>query len=607
LCQLIPDQRAELGAEVMAEAISPTRLTDAPSAVDRDLIEFYLRSQAELIHAESGERQKLGPQAILESISPAPNGQYFLARRAAPAYTALGAIEGWDRVVEVWDRGGELASTLSRTADGDTAAPRAASWRATAPATIVWVDRHAGQERLLAMAAPFDAPATEIYRTQHRYAGLAWLENSSLALVSEFDPGHRITRAWLVDSENPEEPVRRLGSRSVDAAFPALGRLMTRANDSGKSVARVLDGAIFIIARSGENSYIERIELDSMQSEIIWESNGAGYERVVDVVTPDGDLLLTRFESASEPPNYRMHDLRTGSKWSLTSRRHPAPELTDAQRTALRYQRADGVELSANLYLPAGVTAETPLPLIIWAYPRQYGQGSNAVLGGGPERFPDLERAFKLSFVLSGYAVLDEVSMPVVGSTESANDSFLEQIVANAQAAISAAVSTGYVDPTRVGVAGHSYGGFMVVNLLAHTRLFAAGVAMSGSYNRTLTPFGFQTERRTLWEARDTYLAMSPILYSDQIRSPLLLVHGVLDDNSGTPPIQSQYLYEAIRHNGGEAQLLLLPFEGHTYRARDSVFLTANTMLDWFDKHLRPSEIAEEAMAAVAGRAPIEF
>lgn len=607
LCQMIPDQRAPLAAGVMAEAISPARLADAPSAVDRDLVEYFLRSQAELIHSVSGERKRIGPQAIFESITPAPNGQYFLASRMAPTYSTLGGIEGWDRVLEIWGQRGDLTSTLSRTADGHPATLKAASWRATAPATVVWVERQAGHERVVALPAPFDASATEIYRTKYRYAGLAWLENSSLALVNEFDPEHRITRAWLVDSENPKVPVRRLGSRSVDAAFPALGRLIARSNNSGKSVVRVQDGAVFIVTRSGENSYLERIELDSMSSDIIWESAGVGYERVVDLVSSEGNLLLTQFESANEPPNYRIHDLRTGSTWSLTSRTHPAPELANTRRMALHYQRADGLELSATLYVPPGAASDASLPLLIWAYPRQYGQGSAPVLANSQERFPDAERAFKLSFLLSGYAVLDDVSMPVVGNTESANDSFLEQIVENARAAIRAAANTGYVDSTRVGVAGHSYGAFMVANLLAHTRLFAAGVAMSGSYNRTLTPFGFQTERRTLWEARDTYLAMSPLLYSDQIRSPLLLVHGVLDDNSGTPAIQSQYLYEAIRHNGGEAQLLLLPFEGHAYRARESVFLTANAMLDWFDKHLKRSEIAEEAMAAVDGRLAVEF
>jgi dipeptidyl aminopeptidase/acylaminoacyl peptidase len=199
-------------------------------------------------------------------------------------------------------------------------------------------------------------------------------------------------------------------------------------------------------------------------------------------------------------------------------------------------------------------------------------------------------RAFRLFFLLRGYAVLDDVSMPVVGNESDANDTFVAQIVANAEAAIAAAGSTGSVDTTRVGVAGHSYGAFMVANLLAHSRLFGAGVAMSGAYNRTLTPFGFQTERRTLWQAPNTYLAMSPFLFSDRIQAPLLLVHGLTDNNAGTSPQQSLQFYQAIRGNGGDAELLLLPWEGHSYRSRESVRKTAAQMLRWFDDHLKPAQ-----------------
>ena len=313
---------------------------------------------------------------------------------------------------------------------------------------------------------------------------------------------------------------------------------------------------------------------------------------------PDGSLLLTHYESATEPPNYVLTDLETGATQRLTERDHPAPELANVKRIPLRYRRADGVALSSTLYVPPNAEPGASLPLLVWAYPRQYGYGATPVSPASLDRFPTFERAFKLLFVLRGYAVLDDVSMPIVGGPQTANDTFLGQIATNASAAIAAAGATGLADPERVGVAGHSYGAFMVANLLAHTELFDAGVAMSGSYNRTLTPFGFQTERRSLWEARNTYLAMSPLLYSDQIEAPLLLVHGMLDDNPGTPAIQSQSMYDAIRHNGGESELLLLPYERHSYRARVSVFRTANTMLEWFDRHLTGEDEMNRALMA---------
>jgi len=252
----------------------------------------------------------------------------------------------------------------------------------------------------------------------------------------------------------------------------------------------------------------------------------------------------------------------------------------------LTYRRADGLELTSDLYLPPDHAAGEPLPLVVWAYPRQVGDGDSTITMRTRERFMNHDRAFKLVFLLRGYAVMDSVAMPIVGSSAEANDTFIEQIVANAEAAVAAATNTGLVDGSRLGVAGHSYGAFMVANLLAHSGLFDAGVALSGAYNRTLTPFGFQTEHRTLWEAPDTYLAMSPFLFSNQIKAPLLLVHGLQDKNAGTSPLQSTQFYQAIRGNGGKAELLLLPLEGHSYRARESVLRTATAMLDWFDRYL---------------------
>src|SRR5207237_1243850 len=167
------------------------------------------------------------------------------------------------------------------------------------------------------------------------------------------------------------------------------------------------------------------------------------------------------------------------------------------------------------------------------------------------------------------------------------NDTFVDQLVADAKAAIDKADEMGVIDRRRVAVGGHSYGAFMTVNLLAHCDLFRAGVARSGAYNRTLTPFGFQSERRTLWEARDTYLKMSPFLYADKIKAPLLLIHGAADNNDGTFPIQSERLYQAIRGNGGTVRYVSLPHEAHGYAAHESVEHTLYETVTWLDKHVK--------------------
>jgi len=338
------------------------------------------------------------------------------------------------------------------------------------------------------------------------------------------------------------------------------------------------------------------MSLDTLDVERLWASDGHAHQIVLGLLTDDASVILTRRETASEPPNYYAQT--DAGAFPITHFDHPAPELKAVRRIPLRYRRADGLGLSANLYLPAENASLEPLPMILWAYPRVYGEDTEAVETINAEQFPSFERAFKLFYLLQGYAVLDDVSMPVVGSASTANDTFIEQIVNNALAAIDAAAATGFVDPERVAVAGHSYGAFMVANLLAHSNLFDAGAALSGAYNRTLTPFGFQTERRSLWEARETYLAMSPFLYSNMINEPLLLVHGLLDENAGTPPIQSIQFYEAIRHNGGNADILLLPREGHSYRGRESVLATAATMLEFFDRHLKRGDTPEAAEPA---------
>jgi dipeptidyl aminopeptidase/acylaminoacyl peptidase len=306
-------------------------------------------------------------------------------------------------------------------------------------------------------------------------------------------------------------------------------------------------------------------------------------------LSPDAGVLLVRRESSSASPNYFIGSATRDVALPVTHFEPPAPLLASARRIPLEYERKDGVELSAALYLPPGYDRRTRLPLVVWAYPRQVSAGESATISRTEESAMTFTRASRLFFLLRGYAVLDDVSMPIVGNESDANDTFVAQIVANAEAAIEAAGATGSVDTTRVGVVGHSYGAFMVANLLAHSRMFGAGVAMSGAYNRTLTPFGFQTERRTLWQAPNTYLAMSPLLYSDRIEAPLLLVHGLKDNNAGTSPQQSLQFYQAIRGNGGDAELLLLPWEGHSYRSRESVRKTAAQMLRWFDDHLKPA------------------
>ena len=249
------------------------------------------------------------------------------------------------------------------------------------------------------------------------------------------------------------------------------------------------------------------------------------------------------------------------------------------------------MQLHATLYLPADYQPGTRLPLIVWAYPIEFNDPATAgQVSRSPDRFARIGGSSHLHLLTQGYAIMDGATMPIIGDPETMNDTFIEQAVASARAAIDKAVELGVADPERVGVGGHSYGAFMTANLLAHSDLFRAGVARSGAYNRTLTPFGFQAERRPLWEARDVYFTVSPFMHADRITDPLLLIHGELDNNSGTYPIQSLRMFKAIKGNGGIARLVMLPNESHGYRARESVLHVLAEMIDWFDRYLKYAE-----------------
>ncbi|MHC4142968.1 MAG: alpha/beta hydrolase family protein [Planctomycetota bacterium] len=298
--------------------------------------------------------------------------------------------------------------------------------------------------------------------------------------------------------------------------------------------------------------------------------------------------FITRHETPTSPPNYRLRTAGEREFETLTSFADPTPQIRGIHKEVVTYQRADGVQLSATLYLPADHQPGTRLPLIVWAYPIEFNDpGTAGQVTRSPSRFTRIRGSSHLHLLTQGYAIMDGATMPIIGHPETMNDTFIEQAVASAQAAIDKAAELGVADPQRVGVGGHSYGAFMTANLLAHCDFFRAGVARSGAYNRTLTPFGFQAERRPLWEAPEVYFAISPFFHADTINEPLLLIHGEIDSNSGTYPIQSQRLFKAIKGQGGKARLVMLPYESHGYRARESVLHTLAEMIDWFDRYVK--------------------
>jgi dipeptidyl aminopeptidase/acylaminoacyl peptidase len=344
------------------------------------------------------------------------------------------------------------------------------------------------------------------------------------------------------------------------------------------------------------------LNLRTFKTERLFRSDRSSYEYFVAWLNPAAGTFITRRESPADPPNFFARTLakkplkdapqgeasRSSTSRAITRFPNPTPQLSGITKRLVTYKRADGVPLSFMLYLPPGYKPGTRLPTVVWAYPLDYAeQGVAGQIEGSSQVFTTIRGTSELFFLLQGYAVLDDAAMPVVGPPETAYDTFPEQIVANAKAAIDKAVELGVADPERVGVGGHSHGALMTANLLVYSDLFRAGIARSGAYNHTMRPFGFQNERRTFWQARDTYIKLSPVLQADKINEPLLLIHGELDQNPGTVPMQSEKLYEALRGIGKTVRLCMLPYESHGYTALESTEHVLYEMLSWFDGYVK--------------------
>ena len=398
----------------------------------------------------------------------------------------------------------------------------------------------------------------------------------------------------MLDPSVPESK-RELFTVSFEDGYADPGRPMTRSNAGGAEVL-VLDGDDTFwtgqgASPEGNRPFVRRLDLTTGASTEIFRSEAPAYEVPVAFLDADGEVLLTRRETVTAPPNYYAHDLGAGEARALTAFPHPYPELADIQKETIEYERADGVPLSATLYLPAGYDAEQdgPLPTLVWAYPTEFKSADAAgQRSDSPYQFTYVSYWGAVPFVTQGYAVLDDASFPVVGEGEAQpNDTFRAQLVMNAEAAIRAGAERGVVDPDRVAVGGHSYGAFMVGNLLAHSDLFRAGIARSGAYNRTLTPFGFQREERTYWDDPDLYETMSPFMHAEKIDEPILLIHGQADNNPGTFTLQSERLYGALKGLGGVARLVLLPAESHGYRGRESLLHMLWEEARWLDAYVK--------------------
>jgi dipeptidyl aminopeptidase/acylaminoacyl peptidase len=511
------------------------------------------------------------------------------------------------RTIEIWDSAGKRLLTLADQSLADNipiggvrTGPRAYHWHPGSPSTLVWAEALDGgdphrsvphRDRLLTLDAPFRGAPVELHKTEHRLAGLNWFERDPLVLITDNDRNRRWTRTVIV-ARDGSAPVREVWSRSAQDLYSDPGSPVMKTLPNGGSIIAQNGDFIFLAGAGaspqGDLPFFDRFNIRTLRSDRLFRSRPNTYESLVAMLSADGSRFLTRHETSIDPPNYYIRSAGSDSFQPLTKFTDPTPAVRKIKKQLVTYTREDGVQLSLTLYLPPDYKQGTRLPTPVWAYPTEYNDaGTAGQVGGSTSRFTTLAGPNELFFLLQGYAILHNASMPVVGARQVVNDTYVKQITLNAKAAIDKAVELEVTDPNRVGVGGHSYGAFMTANLLAHTDLFKAGIARSGAYNRTLTPFGFQNEDRTLWEAEETYLGMSPFMFADKLKEPILFIHGEMDNNTGTFPIQSERMYQAVSGNGGITRLVMLPNESHGYAARESIEHTLYEMLTWFERWVK--------------------
>lgn len=586
---------------------------------DDQLFEYYGTCEMVVLDPQTGAMQVLGSPAVYGSTSFSPDGKYILTQYMKGPWSHEVAYWRFGKEIEVWDTEGKKVATIASLPLADAVpvqgvpeGPRSVSWQPTAPHTLFWIEALDGgnptakvehRDRLMSLEAPFSGEAKEIFKAEHRILSFgSWFQEGSQLLLYQRERIKRRRYAWILDIEKGTS--RKWFDLDEADRYNAPGYPLSEAMDNGYYVLRERDGALYFRGAGGTNDgdrpFLDLRPLDSDQATRLFRCDPERYESFI-AFAGDEDQFVLRSESPTDVPNYYLATIgkkikkptegegtRVISTTPITQFEDPTPQLRQIEKRLVRYERKDGVPLSFQLHLPPGYKEGTRLPTVVYAYPLEYsGAAMAGQVRGSTRRFMRIYGASHLYFLLQGYAVLDQTAMPMVGDPETTYNTFVEQLVDDAEAAVNKAVEMGVADPDRIGIIGHSHGGLMVANLLAHTDLFRAGIARSGSYNKTTQPFGFQSERRSLFDARDVYIQVSPTFFADKVNEPVLIIHGDDDGNPGTLTFQSEVFYEAVRGSGGTARLVLLPYEDHGYRAHETIEHVLWEQMRWFDQYVK--------------------
>ena len=637
LVKMLPDDRKPLINADKAVPTGPTvSVSDGSKAQNRtyqDLLktpndefnfEQLARSSIKKVSID-GKVEPFLPPAMYRSVSFSPDGKYVMVSEIEKPFSYLVTYSRFPSKTSIYDRNGTLVKVVNDVPLDEVrpkgfmatrTGKRNMSWRGDKPATLYWASALDGgdpekevpfRDAVYQQPAPFTSAPELLLRTKQRFGGIQWGDDFH-AIAYDYWWNTRNTKTYLFNPSNADTEGEIIFDRNYQDVYSDPGDFVTSKNKYGASSLSINDGQMFLMgdgySKEGQFPFVDAFNIKTKKTERLYRSEYTDkVENLYDAIDMEKGDILVRIESPNEYPNYYIRNIKNKNDLeAITDFDNPFTSLEKVDKRVINYKRDDGLDLDGTLYLPLNYEEGKKYPMILWAYPREYKDKASASQStSNPNEFVYPYWGSPIYWVTKGYVVLDGAAFPIVGEgDEEPNDSFRTQLVANAKAAIDAVDNLGYIDRSKVAVGGHSYGAFMTANLLSHSNLFAAGIARSGAYNRTLTPFGFQSEERSYWEAPEIYYGMSPFMHADKMKTPLLLIHGVADNNSGTYPLQSERYFNALKGLGAPVRLVMLPKESHGYRAKESIMHMLWEQEQWLDKHLKGEDQevrnSEEAM-----------
>ncbi len=624
LVKVIPDSKEDLLDQNIIIPLGPTVSSNngenAQNRTYQDLLknktdEFNFKQLTTSVLYKvdiNGNNEKWLEEDIYTSISPSPDGNFVLINTLRKPFSYLVTYRRFPTLINVYNNKGELISNLANIPlvevlpvgfNAVIEGKRNFTWRMDRPSTITYtVALDKGdpslevdyRDNLFELEAPFTGEGKSIFKSVNRLAGVVWGDENH-AIATDYWIKNRNEKTYLFNPSTTDYKPKVIYDRNYQDRYSDPGNFLTKRNNFNKNVLKIVSNSLILIgdgySDNGQYPFINKLNLKDLSEDRIYESTYTDkLEDILDFDIDDNELLV-RIESKNDYPNYFFKNLDGNKNRKITDFKNPFDILSQVDKQIIKYKRDDGVELSGVLYLPLGydIDSKEKMPMILWAYPREFKDKDSASQNlNNPNEFTYPYYGSMVYWVTKGYVVLDNASFPIIGEDETEpNDDFRSQLVENARAAINAVDKLGYIDRDRVAVGGHSYGAFMVANLLSHSDLFAAGIARSGAYNRTLTPFGFQSEERSYWKAPGVYYTMSPFMHADKMKTPLLLIHGEDDNNSGTYPMQSVRYFNALKGLGAIVRLVMLPKESHGYSSKESIYHVLWEQDQWLEKYVK--------------------